>query len=241
MGTTSRPPVPCGMYEECRRDFLGDILYCIKEHSIPPALVLNADQTPSSYVSVEKQTMASCGANSVPIKGISDKRNIILTFVLILDGHFLPMQIIYSGKTKASLPCSIQFPEGFSLAYNQEHWSNEATTIKLIDEIVHPYLVKKRKELKLVPTHKALMIWDMFKGQMTDTVKRRMESLCIELIAVPANMTHFFQSLDLTVNGAAKKYTKKEFVTYYSSSVQEQLTNGKNYEDIEVDLKLSII
>lgn len=35
MGTTSRPPVPRGIYEECRRDFLGDILHCIKEYSIP--------------------------------------------------------------------------------------------------------------------------------------------------------------------------------------------------------------
>ena len=67
LGTTSRPPVPRGLYEESRRDFLGDIMHYIKHHSIPPDLILNADQTPSSYVSVGKQTMASCGAKSVPI------------------------------------------------------------------------------------------------------------------------------------------------------------------------------
>lgn len=74
--------------------------------------------------------MASCGAKSVAIKGITDKRNITLTFVITLDGLFLPVQIIYmySGKTRASLPRSIQFPEGFSLTYNEKHWSNEATT-----------------------------------------------------------------------------------------------------------------
>lgn len=54
LGTTGRPPVPPGLYEECRLDFLGSIESKIKEHSIPPELIINADQTPSSYVSVGK-------------------------------------------------------------------------------------------------------------------------------------------------------------------------------------------
>ena len=58
-------------------------------------------------------------------------------------------------------------------------------------------VVNKRKELNLPTTQKSLMIWDVFKGQMTDVVKRKLTSLFIELIAVPANMTHFFQPLDL--------------------------------------------
>ena len=34
---------------------------------------------------------------------------------------------------------------------------------------------------------------------------------------------------------------KKEFITYYSTSVQRQLESGKKAEDIEVDLRLSVI
>uniref|UniRef100_A0A1X7USG5 DDE-1 domain-containing protein n=1 Tax=Amphimedon queenslandica TaxID=400682 RepID=A0A1X7USG5_AMPQE len=241
LGTTSRPPVPRGLYEESRRGFLGHIMHYVKLHSIPPDLILNADQTPSSYVSVGKQTMASCGAKSVPIKGLTDKRSITITFVITLSGNFLPMQIIYSGKTKASLPRSFQFPQGFSLCYNEKHWSNEETTLNLIKTIVKPYVVSKRQELKLAPTQKALMVWDVFRGQMTEAVKTKLRSMSIELVAVPANMTHFFQPLDLTVNGAAKKFTRNEFVTYYSSTVQKELSNGKCIEDIEVDLKLSTI
>ena len=79
----------------------------------------------------------------------------------------------------------------------------------MIDEVIQPYVVNKRKELKLPPTQKPLMIWDVFKGQMTDAVKSKLTSLSIELVAVPANMTHFFQPLDLTVNGAAKKLARK--------------------------------
>lgn len=52
-GTTFMPPVPRGVYEECKLTYLSDIKYCIKQHKIPPELILNADQTPSSYLWVE--------------------------------------------------------------------------------------------------------------------------------------------------------------------------------------------
>ena len=72
--------------------------------NIPAELILNSDQTPSSYVSVGKKTIAARGSMSVLIKGLTDKRNITLNFVISLSGEFLPVQIIYGGKTKASLP-----------------------------------------------------------------------------------------------------------------------------------------
>lgn len=114
-------------------------------------------------------------------------------------------------------------------------------TLKLIAEVINPYVVNKRKELGLASTQKALVIWDVFKGQMTDAVKSKLASLHMELVPVPANMTHFFQPLDLTVNGVAKKFAKKEFATHYSSILKQQLESGKHLEDIEVDLRLSVI
>ena len=52
MANTLRPPVPKGLYDECRLQFLRDIKGVMKKFDIPPELVLNSDQTPSSYVSV---------------------------------------------------------------------------------------------------------------------------------------------------------------------------------------------
>ena len=45
--------------------------------------------------------MARKGSTAVPIKGVTDKRAITLNFVVTLANDFLPMQVIYSGKTKA--------------------------------------------------------------------------------------------------------------------------------------------
>ena len=240
-GTTTRPPVPRGLYEECKLTFLTDIDNCIKQYNIPPELVLNADQTPSSYVSVGKMTMAARNSQSVPIKGLTDKRNITLTFTISMAGDFLPMQVIYQGKTKLSLPRNFSFPKGFCVTQNPKHYSNETETLKLIDEVTHPYLVQKRKELKLRQTQKAILIWDVFRGQKTQRVLSKLSSLNIEVVSVPANMTHFFQPLDLTVNGPAKKFCKDKFTSWYSADVQRQIENGTRIEDIEVDLRLSVL
>ena len=58
---------------------------------------------------------------------------------------------------------------------------------------------------------------------MTGGFKNRLEALNILIVGVPGNMNDLFQTLDFTVNVKAKKFTRKEFVTYYSSSVQHQL------------------
>ena len=149
--------------------------------------------------------------------------------------------MIYSGKTKACQPRDFRFPAGFSITQNPKHWSNEVETLKLIDEIIVPYVVKTRADLKLAKDQKALLIWDVFRGQMTDEVKRKLCSLHIEYVYVPANRTHFFQPLDLTVNGSGKQLMKKEFITYYSDAVKQQLESGTKLEDVEIDFRLSVL
>ena len=52
---------------------------------------------------------------------------------------------------------------------------------------------------------------------------------------MPTNMTHFFQPLDLTVNGSAKQFMQKQYITYYSDAVKKKLERGK-IEEIEIDL-----
>ena len=44
---------------------------------------------------------------------------------------------------------------------------------------------------RLPPDQKALLIWDMFRAQMTAKVMVLLDSLNIECSYVPANMTHF--------------------------------------------------
>ena len=102
--------------------------------------------------------MDSCGSKSVPIKGLSDKRNITLTITITLSGNILPFQIIYAGKTKACHPRDITFPPEFCATQNPSHWSNEDETIMLIRQVINPYIIIKRAELKLPATQKGLVV-----------------------------------------------------------------------------------
>ena len=69
--------------------------------------------------------------------------------------------------------------------------------MRRIDEVVKPYVDLKRKELKLQSTQKALLILDVFKGQRADKVLSQLASLNIEVVSLPANMTHFSSLLIL--------------------------------------------
>ena len=69
----------------------------------------------------------------------------------------------------------------------------------------------------------------------------KLSSPNIEVVSVSANMTHFFQPLDLTVNGPAKKFYKDKFTTWYSADVQRQIESGTRLEDVEVDLRMSVL
>ena len=60
-------------------------------------------------------------------------------------------------------------------------------------------------------TQRSLFVWDVFKEQKTDKEISQLASMNVEAVSVPANMTHFFQSLDLTVNGEAKRFMKERF------------------------------
>ena len=68
------------------------------------------------------------------------------TFVITMEGGFLPVQLIYGGKTKQSLP-RFKFPESFSLSVNPKHFSNTEESVKIVNEIIVPYVEAEREKL----------------------------------------------------------------------------------------------
>ena len=92
-----------------------------EEHKVLSFLILKLDQTPLKYIPVGRQSLAKKGSKSVSIVGSTDKRSITGTIIITLSGKFLPMQLIYGGKTNQSLS-RFKFPESFSLSANQKHF-----------------------------------------------------------------------------------------------------------------------
>ena len=162
MGNTTSMPVEPAILSEVKLDFQRKIKHVYEEHNIPDDLILNFDQTPLEYTCGSNRTMDFQGATSVPIVDKGKKQQITGTFTITTSGIFLPMQLIYKGKTNRSLPRGIHFPDDFDLTYTENHWSNEEKCMQHIEKIVVPYLRSKREELALRPDQKALLILDVF-------------------------------------------------------------------------------
>ena len=124
MKTTGKVKIPVEAQKEAELKFLHQIVNNVEKHQIPPSLTINFEQTLSKNVEVLSMTMDQKGESNVPIAGISDKRSMTATFSITLDNKFLPMQLIYQGKTVQSLP-KVKFPDDFSLSVNESHYSKE--------------------------------------------------------------------------------------------------------------------
>ena len=215
-----------------------EIVSLIEEHDIPCSMILNIDQTPLKYVPTGNLTLAAKRSTTVTMEGGSDKRCITGTFGITFTNKFLPIQLIYGGKTEQSLP-RFKFSDGFSTSVNPTHYSNATESIKLIEEIIAPYLKEDRKKLSLEISHKELLIMDVFTGQMTTDVLDVITKNKICVVNVPANMTKFYQPLDLTVNGQAKRFFKSKFSAWYADQISKQLNEGVKIDEVDAKFRLT--
>ena len=86
------------------------------------------------------------GAKTVLIKGIVEKRQITTTFAVTMTDKFLPVQVIYEGKTHRCLS-NFEFSKFFNVTYSVNYWSNTAKSIELFEQIIFPYLNEVKETL----------------------------------------------------------------------------------------------
>ena len=84
-------------------------------------------------------------------------------------GNFLPIQLMYQGKTKLC-QAEYNFSNEFHVTQTPNNWADENTSIEMIKKILIPYIKPKQEELNF-PNKHWLLICDVFKGQWTEAVK----------------------------------------------------------------------
>lgn len=240
--TTGKVEISESLKKEVEKTYFYSIVKKIEDHEIPHSMVINLDQTPTKYVPGCNKTLAERGSKSVPIAGATDKRMITATFAITLDGDFLPIQLIYKGKTTKSIP-PVSFPPEFLVSANEKHYSNEKEALRMLEHIIIPYVERQRSLLDLEFNHPALLIMDVFKGQTTESVRDLLKENNIILEKVPANLTYLFQPLDVQggPNGYVKHYMKNKFMIWYADQVSRALDAGQDINQIEISMKLSVV
>ena len=104
---------------------------------------------------VSNQTMTQKGYKHVAIEGSTYKNAITAIFGITYDNQFLPIQLIYGGKSLQSLP-RFEFPKAFSLSAKRN--------------ISATYVTSERKRKELDVNHPALLLMNVFRGHMAGPI-----------------------------------------------------------------------
>ena len=226
-------------FEEIKEEFLADVKAEVLMNEIPLDLVFNWDQTGIQLVPTGEWTMHQAKDKIIPISHSDDKRQITGVFAVTAVGRYLPVQLIYKGKTERCHP-KVTMPAGWDLWHSDNHWSTESTMIRYIEKVIVPFVDAKRAELKLSTTYPALAIFDCFTGQTTPAVKSLLRKHHIRFVIVPPNCTDKLQPLDISVNKPIKGEMKKRYQMWYAEEVQKLLMETPA-GSVKVDLPAAII
>ena len=105
LATTGKVSISEELKKEIEESYLYSIVKKTEENQIPLSLVINLYQTPTKFVPGCNKTLAEKGSKTVSIAGSTNKRMITATFAITLSGNFLPIQLIYGGKTSKKYSC----------------------------------------------------------------------------------------------------------------------------------------
>ena len=239
--TTSKSKFTPEEFSTLKSNFLSDVVSIVEMEEIPAPLILNWDQSGLKIIPSSQWSMDQKGAKRVEAVGISDKRLITAVFCGSLVGDFLPVQVIYKGKTSRCHP-KYAFPGDWNISHSPHHWSTESTMLEYISEIILPFISSQRQLYGEPESKAALVIMDNFKGQITPKVSEILEQNNIHVALLPPNTTDRLQPMDLSINKPVKDYLRREFEDWYASQINDQIQGDIEFAELKpVDLSMPVM
>ncbi|KAF8594439.1 hypothetical protein BDV93DRAFT_458972 [Ceratobasidium sp. AG-I] len=172
-------------------DLAHRLTWNIALHSVPPELLINADQTGVSYLGTGNKTWELKGAKQVPAIGQGEKRQFTLMVAVTAAGDTLPFQSIFKGSTSVSLPSKAfrRSSEAVGFVFTpggEKHWSTLDCMKIWVIEIIVPYIEKTRASLRLPSTQRAILLLDCWSvhrgGPFCDWLKKTYPFILLQFV-----------------------------------------------------------
>ena len=216
----------------------------IRDYSIPASCCVNSDQTGYYYSWPGDSTYDPIGTNQVTIVGKEDKRAFTIMVGVSMSGEVLPFQVMYGGKTNASLP-EINNPtsefkdandKAMKLLFRFEptgvtnnHWSNLETMKIYVQSMLSVYFDKQRTLLKR-PNQTCIWTidcWSVHHSQeFRDWMLKKYPWILVWY--VPGGCTGIFQPCNVGIQRILKHAMKKTALCHVVKETVAHLNKGVN-------------
>jgi hypothetical protein len=242
--------LPLDYQQQLHKAFMR-MAFCIKDESIPSALIVNSDQTQLTLAQGCHMTYAEIGARQVSTVGSEEKRAITVMASLSNDGVLLPFQAIYQGKMTSSQPSKVSrsYKEAveagflFESSNTATYWSTQETMRSFVNKLLVPYFKAVKIRLGLPLDQRALWQIDCWSVHRSDEFLGWMRANHPEIIInfVPARMTGHFQPADVGLQRLFKHSMKRTAHDDVVQEVMEKLRQGVLPGEVSVDTKIGVL
>jgi hypothetical protein len=193
----------------------------------------------------KERTWEKKGSKDIKVTGMEDKRQVTCCVSSSSDGTLLPMQIIFTGKTKRCLPkthvAKLCLADGFHMTMSSNHWSNLETCQQFVRHILVPYFQCIVKELQLPSNQKMIWLldcWSVHKSEAFLTwMKKEHPRICV--LFIPANCTSKLQPADVILQRPLKCAFSRCFKQWSAACIQEQLEG--DVSRVQLDLRIGTL
>ena len=227
-------------FESIKKSFLSKIQTGIRDGEIPNELVMNWGRMAVQIVPDSCWSMELEGNTTVEVD-LEDKREITATFCGTLSGEFLPVQLIYPGRTEKCHPKLSNIPDDWDIWHSDSKGSLGLVMRRYIHKIIVPYVKQKREDLGLAPDHQALAIFDIYKSPCEDDLLELLEEHNIIPVFIPPRCLDQLHPLGQSALDCIQDVQKNLFQQWYAEQVRSQVAKGKSVNDVHIDLRLSVL
>jgi hypothetical protein len=185
------------------------------------------DQTGIHLVPSSSWTYEQKGSEHVAVIGAEDKRQITACIASSMDGNFLPLQLVFQGKTPRCLPpdTPASLASLAHLTFSDNHWSSQTTMKEYIEKIIMPYANRCIELHQLHADAKIILVLDVWAVHKSEEFRRFLRSHHprIHLVFVPANCTSKLQVADVALQRPFKSQITNLFNEWAAAQIKVQL------------------